>query len=220
MQKDKNDELNNQLSKKEAEIENLTSKLNEKNMILSQTKAYLFDLEYNLDNASNEIAFLKKDLIELDATKNEVNDMNLKLDYMKNQSHSQLSELEKNKYYISCLKEEIDDRNAEIQYLKGKNFTKLILSPLSYLYLLFKSKPQEIKLNFKLLHVLKNSNCFDIGYYLSNNKEVKNSGLCKYFSPEIHYILNGFDEEYKFNKKYFNRSSKKELLNYLYNCTK
>lgn len=218
MQKDKNDELNEKISKQKADIEKLSSELNEKEIILSRTKAYLFDLEYNLDNANNEITFLKKDLVELHTTKQKVNDMNIKFNYLKKQSNSQLSKLDKNKYYITCLREQINNKNAEIQYLKGNNFTKIILSPLSYIYLLFKSKPREIKLNFKLLNALKNSNCFDIGYYLSNNEEAKNSVLCRYFSPEIHYLLNGFDEGNKFNKKYFNRTSKKELLNYLYKC--
>lgn len=225
MKKDENNEFNEKLSKQEEDIKKLNSKLNEKDIILSRTKSYLFDLEYDLNKANNEITFLKKDLVELHTKKEELNEMNLelnemnlKLNYLKNQSNSQLSRLDKNKYHISCLKEQINDKNTEIQYLKRKSFTKILFSPLSYAYLLFKSKPREIKLNFKLLNALKNSNCFDIGYYLSNNKEVKSSALCKYFSPEVHYVLNGFDEGYKFNKKYFDRSSKKELLNYLYNC--
>lgn len=218
MQKDETNELNEKLSKQKEDIEKLNYKLNEKDIILSRTKAYLFDLEYNLDNANNEITFLKKDLVELRATKKEFNDMNLKFNYLKNQSNSHLSKLDRNKYYISCLKKQINDKNAEIKYLKGNSFAKKLLSPLSYIYLLFKSNPHEIKLNFKLLNALKNSDCFDIGYYLSNNKEVKNSALCKYFSPEVHYVLNGFNEGYEFNKKYFNRTSKKELLKYLHKC--
>lgn len=218
MKKIKNDKLTEKLSKQEEEIEKLNSKLNEKDIIISRTKEYLFDLEYDLNNANNEINFLKNNLITLNKKKEENNEMNLRFNYLKKQANSQLSKLDKNKYYISSLKEQINNKNTEIQYIKRNSFTKILLNPISYLYLLFKSKPGEIKLNFKLINALKNSNCFDIGYYLNNNKEVKRSALCKYFSPEVHYVLNGFDEGYKFNKKYFNRTSKKELLNYLYKC--
>ena len=91
-------------------------------------------------------------------------------------------------------------------------------SPKTVFYLIFKSKPKEISLNIKLYQVLKNSKCFDIGFYLNKNKDLINSKWYKYFSPELHYICNGFNENRKFNKKYFNRNSKKELLDYLLKC--
>ena len=66
---------------------------------------------------------------------------------------------------------------------------------------------------------MKESKCFDIGYYLANNKDIQESNWCRYFSPELHYVCNGFGEKRKFNKKYFNRNSKKELLDYIINCS-
>ena len=65
---------------------------------------------------------------------------------------------------------------------------------------------------------LKNSKCFDIGFYLNNNPDLIESKWCKFFSPELHYVCKGFDEGRLFNKKYFNRNSKKELLKYILTC--
>ena len=129
-----------------------------------------------------------------------------------------LSKIENKEYCISCYKDEMSNNHLEIRYLKNNDLTKKILSPLAYVYLIFKSNLKEIALNIKLYNALKNSNCFDIGFYLNNNPDLMDSKWCKYFSPELHYICNGFDEQRKFNKKYFNRNSKKELLKYILSC--
>lgn len=194
MEMDEN-KLNEKISDQENIIKKLNSELEEKNIILSQTKAYLFDLEYNLNNDEEKEELTRK-------------------------YNSQISKLQSKDYCITCLRNEVDNKNYEIDYLKKNNFVKTILSPLSYIYLIFKSKPKELKINIKLLKALKDSKCFDIGYYLNNNEEVKNSRLCKYFSPELHYLIYGFENENKFNKKYFNRKSKHELLNYIQYCKK
>ena len=65
---------------------------------------------------------------------------------------------------------------------------------------------------------MKDSKCFDVGYYLNKNNDLIESKWCKFFSPELHYVCVGFSEQRKFNKKYFNRNSKKELLVYLNDC--
>lgn len=191
--------LNEKVSKQEQIIENLNSEIEEKNIIISRTKAYLFDLEYNLDNKNKKIDDEKAELTR--------------------KYNAQISKLQSKDYCIFCLKEEIEDKNHEIEYHKKNKIIKKILSPLSYLYLIFKSKPRELKLNFKLLKALKNSKCFDVGYYLNNNY-VKNAFACKYLSPELHYIVKGFDKKYIFNKKFFKRNSKQELLKYINYCNK
>ena len=113
---------------------------------------------------------------------------------------------------------EIENKNLEISFLKDNSFIKKILSPFTYIYLIFKSNPKELYLNYKLYKLLQNSKCFDIGYYLNNNKDLQNSWWSKYFSLELHYVCNGFDENRRFNKKYYNRNSKKELLEYILKC--
>ena len=140
------------------------------------------------------------------------------MDLMKYQYSTQLSKLDTKEYCISCYKEEINNNHLEIEYLRKDTVTRKIISPLSYVYLIFKSKPKEISLNIRLYKALKNSKCFDIGFYLNNNVDLINSKWCKFFSPELHYVCNGFYEQRKFNKKYFNRTSKEELLDYIINC--
>ena len=143
-----------------------------------------------------------------------------KLEIINKQNTFQLSKRDRDKYCISCFKEEISNKHTEIDYLKKNTLTRKILSPLGYLYLILKSNPKEIPINFRLFKALKNSKCFDIGFYLNNNHDLQKSKWCKYFSPELHYVCNGFNEDRTFNKKYFDRNSKKDLLNYLLKCDK
>lgn len=143
-----------------------------------------------------------------------------KLEFINKQNTFQLSKRDRDKYCISCFKEEISNKHTEIDYLKKNTLTRKILSPLGYLYLILKSNPKEIPINFRLFKALKNSKCFDIGFYLNNNHDLQKSKWCKYFSPELHYVCNGFNEDRTFNKKYFDRNSKKDLLNYLLKCDK
>ena len=80
------------------------------------------------------------------------------------------------------------------------------------MYIISKSKPSEIITNIKLYKSLKNSKCFDIGYYLTKYPDIAKSKWCKYFSPELHYVCEGFNEKRKFNKKFFKNHDKKELI--------
>ena len=140
------------------------------------------------------------------------------IDSLKNENYSLNSKLHNNAYSINCFKEKISSNMYEIDYMRNNGIIKGVLSPLSYLILLLKSKPNELSLNIKLYKILKDSTYFDRGFYLKNNIDIIDSGWYKYFSPELHYVCNGFIENRKFNKKYFNRNSKKELLQYLSKC--
>ena len=119
---------------------------------------------------------------------------------------------------IKCmnnLKDDLENKDLEIRYLKISNLVKKILSPFSYAYLILKSNPKEISLNLKLYKSLKNSDEFDIGYYLANNEDIRKSKWIKYFSPQLHYVCRGFDEKREINKRYFKAESKKELLDHI-----
>lgn len=227
-----NDDLNSKqelLSKKDVEIKNKIdstekkfksneSKLknqfkNKENTLKekeNQFKIQLEHKEHQISDINNELKSKEK---ELDDAGNLIN-------ILKEEYFSQNRKLDSNEYCISCFKEEISNNHLEIQYLKKSSWTKKILSPLSYFYLIVNSKPKELLINFKLYNALKNSKCFDIGYYLNNNEDIQNSKWSKYFSPELHYVCKGFNENRKFNKKYFNTNSKRELLNYLLTCEK
>ena len=181
-------ELNNELQDAKDQIKSNEEKLN--------------DNDLNIRFKDNQLKYKEK---ELNRTKNV-------LDSIQRQYNKQLSQLDTEKYCISCYKEEINNNNVEIAYLKRNVFTKKILSPLAYLFIIVKSNPKDWSVNFKLYRALKSSKCFDIGYYLNNNEDILESKWAKYFSPELHYICNGFKEGRRFNKKYYNRNSKKKLL--------
>ena len=212
--------LENQLKTANSDFDFLTQKINETADEFSKRES-----NYNtkIDSLNNKI---KQNKIDFKNTENELNkqiktnnkELTDQLNTFKRSYTKNLSELDHEKYCISCLKEEITNNKIEIEYLKNNSITKKILSPIGYLYLIIKSKPKEISLNIKLYQTLKNSKCFDIGFYLHNNEDLIKSKWCKYFSPELHYICKGFEEDRTFNKKYFNRNSKKELLKYLLNC--
>lgn len=186
-------------------------KINELNSIKNDLTKKEEYLSYQLSAANKELTRLNNMDAEMKSTKKLLNSIK------KNNTY-QTSKLNTKEYCISCYKEEISNNKLEIDYFKNESAIKKILSPISYLYLIFKSKPKELSINLKLFKALKNSKCFDIGYYLNNHQDIQNSKWVKYFSPELHYVCNGFGENRKFNKKYFNRNSKEELLNYLLTC--
>ena len=195
------DELKSEILKTETDLTKANNKLKTVNNELKTTNNKLKLANDELNNIENEMKNTKKIL------------NNIK----KSNTH-QTKQLNSKEYCISCYKEEISNNKIEIDYFKNQTLIKKILSPFSYLYLIAKSNPRELSLNFKLYKSLKNSKCFDIGYYLKNNEDIQKSKWIKYFSPELHYICNGFKEKREFNKKYFNRNSKKELLDYLLTC--
>lgn len=206
------DSLKKNISQKEKDFHDREAEFNNQINILkkqnSDNNDKLSEMNSNIIYKNSQIRIKEGELL----------DKSNKLNHLMKQSNNQIAKLENNEYCISCYKEEIKNNNLEIQYLKSSNFFKNLLSPLEYLVLIFKSSPKELSLNFKLYKALKSSKCFDIGYYLSNNEDVIASNWCRYFSPELHYVCNGFNEKRKFNKKYFNRNSKKELLDYILNC--
>ena len=201
-------ELTKKIKIKENEILELKNDLTEK-----ENDVILLHEELNHQKTINNAKDAKIKIQQDELNEEKKNLTSIEQSYIKN-----LSKLDNKEYCISCFKEEISNNKLEIEYFKNNRITKMILNPLAYLYLIFKSKPREISLNINLYRTLKDSECFDIGFYLNKNKDLINSKWCKYFSPELHYICNGFNEDRTFNKKYFNRNSKKELLEYLINC--
>ncbi|MBE6499600.1 MAG: hypothetical protein E7Z80_03500 [Methanobrevibacter thaueri] len=233
------DSIESELSLKNSKIKHIQSKLMNKELEIDKLNNELFD-------ANNQVNSLKNDLKEqqditkqyeyeintqrselyndryseknIESLKNELNNKDMMLNSIKNQYNTQLFKLDNKEYCISCYKSEIENKTLEINFLKENSLIKKIFSPFAYFYLIFKSNPKELYLNYKLYKLLQNSKCFDIGYYLNNNKDLQNSLWCKYFSPELHYVCKGFEENRKFNKKYYNRNSKMELLEYILKC--
>lgn len=184
------------------QIENINTNFNNKQNVFYEK----INTEKKRNNSFTEQLSVKND--EIDLLKNE-------LDHVRNSYTKQLSKLENKEYCISCYKKEISNSKLAIKCLQTNVLIKKILSPLAYLYLIFKSSPKEVYLNIKLYQALKNCNCFDIGFYLGNNSDLINSKWCKFFSLELHYVCAGFKEGRIFNKKFINRKTKKGLLEYL-----
>ncbi len=207
-------DFESKLVNKEKTIDSLQNDLSKKELNLKDIESELVNKEKTIDSLQNDLS--KKESYVMDKEM----EFNSQISNLNKQLTSQFSKIEHEKYCINCFKEEINNNRTEINYLKSNTLTRNILSPFSYLYLVLKSKPKEVFINLKLLKILKSSKCFDIGFYLENNPDIKKSDWCKYFSPELHYVCKGFEEERTFNKKYFNRNSKRDLLNYLLNCEK
>ena len=218
---EKESSLNDKVISLEDQLSSANSEFSQKESIFNNK---LISLENKLNRKTSEFENLSSNIKQKDdqlkIKQQELNEVENKLDNLQHRYTKQLSKLDSNRYCISCFKEEISNNGLEIEYLKNNTLTKKILSPVGYLYLILKSNPKEMSLNLKLYKAIKDSNCFDIGFYLNKNKDLIGSKWCKYFSPELHYVCKGFDEDRLFNKKYFNRDSKKELLDYLLTCNK
>ena len=211
--------FNSKISSLESELESAGADFSQKETLFNNK---IISLENKLRRKQSESDMLIFDVKQRDnqlkTKQEELKDMENKLDSLQHSYMRQLSKIDSNKYCIDCFKDEISNNHLEIKYLKDNTITKKILSPVAYLYLILKSKPKELSLNINLYKALKDSKCFDIGFYLNKNRDLIDSKWCKYFSPELHYVCNGFNEERTFNKRYFNTNSKRELLEYLLTC--
>ena len=167
-----------------------------------------------IENNKIELANMDKQLKNKELEfKNKYDELQDNLNALKSYYQVRVGKLSDKEYCINCYKEEIQNNKIEIEYIKKSDkLTKKILSPLAYGYILFKSKPNEIGTNIKLYKSIKNSKYFDIGYYLNKYPDVAKGNWCKYFSPELHYVCKGFDENRQFNKNYYKTMNKKELI--------
>ena len=122
-------------------------------------------------------------------------------------------------YYNLKSDSEISALKLENAYLKNKNkFSNRFFSYFSYFYLFIKSKPSEIRLNMDLFRTLTNGDDFDTGFYLYVYPDLLDSKICKFFSPELHYVCFGFNEGRVFNPYgFFDVDNKESLLELLKN---
>lgn len=198
----------NEIKAKEMEISSKNDEIKLKEDKIEYMDSQLSIKEDELKTTNNRLINLESSFLDVKKELNDAKNQYLEKHYLK-----QIQKNEREKYCISCFKEEIENNQAEIDYLKNNSISKKILSPIAYPFLIIKSSPKEIPTNLKLYKALKNSECFDIGYYLNKYPDIKKSKWYKYFSPELHFVCKGFGEKREFNKKYFNTKNKKELLN-------
>lgn len=108
------------------------------------------------------------------------------MNLIKREYSNQLKTLDTKHYSINNYHIELENKDLGIEYHKNDIFMKKLLNHFLYTYLILKSKPKEVSINLKLYKSLKNSGCFDIGYYLRNNPCVLESKWIKYFH---HYYI-------------------------------
>ena len=210
-----------QIKDKEEELEFVNSQLLLKENELKTTKNRLINLENHFLDVKKELNFTKRQLSEFQSNIGTSDDKlaDFEDNFLDNFTDikKELVEVQKQLSEVTNASNEYKDnlisRDLEKEYLKNDaKLSKKIFSPLSYIYLVGKSKPNEIMTNIKLYRTLKNSECFDIGYYLNKYPDIPESNWCKYFSPQLHYVCNGFDEHRKFNDKDYNIKNKNELI--------
>lgn len=230
--KNQNFDMENQyVQKLESEIYELEKLIHSKDEQIKQNNTEInflresfINKDEQIEQYNTEINFIRESSIDKDEQINKLieriniykeTEQNLKA-YKQNYS-KMIRESTDNKFFINCYKQELNNKQLEIGYLKKNPLIKKILKPFSYIYLIVKSKSNEISLNVKLYKAMKNSNHFNIGCYLNKNNDLKDSKWEKYLPLELHYICYGFNQKRKFNEENINFNSKKELLNYFLN---
>lgn len=203
---------------KENEIESVQNKVNYLESVISDNKKELDTTKKQLSESesqsrNHEIVVNKyKELLEISNMKMGL-DARIRQDAWESEYFRQCRDLDTKEYCIHCYEEKIRYNDLEIGYLRrNDNFVKKLIAPFAYVFLVSKSKLKEIGVNIKLYRGLKDSDCFDVGYYLGKYPDILESKWCRYFSPELHYVCEGFDENRRFNKKYYSIKSKRELI--------
>lgn len=161
---------------------------------------------------------------ELNSIKNQLNDKNNEIEVLRNKNNELNNEYEnlnklmkKSSDRVGIKDKIINDKNYELDYYRnhGGLLNRFILNPLSYIYLLFSSSHNEIKLNYHLYKLIRNMHWFNRGYYLSKNKDISKLKWVKIFSPELHYVCYGIHENRRPNRETNYNPSKKDLLKML-----
>ena len=162
------------------------------------------ELTSNLKNIRNEMDVIRNELEIINLEKVELSNENEKLRAIADDSFD----------LIEAKDNIIQNQNEELDYYKnqGNLFDTVISNPLCSIYLVCASSRNERGLNRKLYNCLKNSNWFNIGYYLKNNKDISRFKWVKLLSPELHYVCHGFDEKRRPNDETDVHYSKQELI--------
>lgn len=150
-------------------------------------------------------------------------DLNKKYDEIKNKTKISDNIIKENEEIHEILKKSfndldekkkiINDKNMEITYYKNNSsiLKRIFNDFFTYVYILLKSSDKNQDL--EIYSLLKNNPWFNVGYYLSENKDLSRIKWLKLLNPETHYICHGFYEGRKPNRhNKYNIKTKKELL--------
>ena len=196
------------------ELSSLTSSFDNKINVLEEdfadVKQELIETKKQLSQVTNQVSQVTKQVSQVNNQVSQVNNQVSQVSGQLSNVNKQLAEETKNSHYF---KQYLLNRSLENEYIRNNDkITKKIISPLSYLYLITKSKFSEIGINIKLYRALKGSNSFDIGYYFNKYPDIPKSKWCKYFTPQLHYVCKGFAEKRTFSDKNYSYNNKSELL--------
>ena len=142
----------------------------------------------NMDNAirKRDAAIRQKNLL-IDGMGESVRDKNL----LNKKLNNLIKEKNEESKDIDSQIESLFQIQYECNY--NRSFIQRFFSKFPSLNILI-NKNNNIKhalINIKGYNAIKEGNLFDVGYYLKNNPDIRNSGI----DPLIHYIYNGFKEE-------------------------
>ncbi|MGP8189897.1 MAG: glycosyltransferase [Methanobacterium sp.] len=161
----------------------LSDKRYDEAILLSEVLSIFIENENNLRNKLNAIENKLKSMKEL--IRERENDLIVK--EMGNNKEKRIEELNSE---VNTLTVHIYE--LEFQNNHGRSFYQRFTSKFPGLYIFLKGNT-DIKnalINIKGYNAIKNNNLFDIGYYLTNYRDVKLSGM----DPLIHYLYHGFKE--------------------------
>ena len=189
-----NNELISSLMQEKKSLQESLQKKIEENAALSD----------KCNELNKEIENLKQNVLSVNAERKKLCD-----------GYFELHEIAKDSFDLIETKDNtINDLYQEIDYYKNQRniLRKLINSPLEYAFLVASSSRKEMKLNYKLLKLIKEVNWFNKGFYLNSNKDVSRLKWAKVLSPELHYICHGIEENRLPNRETKENTSKKDLL--------
>jgi glycosyltransferase involved in cell wall biosynthesis len=115
---------------------------------------------------------------------------------LENEKEGLTEDIEKYQMEIMDLENKMDWNQNEFEYNSNiyRSFSKRLISKFPMLYMFPRMSKTGIKntlINRKGFHAIKDKKLLNIGYYLTNNPDVKLSGQ----DPIIHYIYHGFYED-------------------------
>ena len=205
----KDDQINSlaiDASSKDDEISSLKKERDALNDNLRLKDEQISKLVAEVEDVKREISTFKSQMESdyLEKTK-------LKNDY------DDLHKLTNESFELVQIKEDIiKDKDNELQFYRnhGNLFDRVISNPLSRVYIFFTSG-SERKLDLDLFNALKDSDWFNVGFYLSENEDISRFKWVRLFSPYLHYVCHGFDEKRSPNREEKTDFTKKELLDKL-----
>ncbi|WP_346661433.1 glycosyltransferase [uncultured Methanobrevibacter sp.] len=225
---------NNKLKEDNIIIMRENNKLKEDNIIImNENKGLKGDIaaflnennKLKADNSSfkNENSNLKENNILAKKENNALKDLSKELESYLNrvylQVHTQEKMIQDKDFQMKRLEIKLNNNKIENEYIKESGLIKHIIYPLSYIYLIYKCKLFEIIINIKLFRILNITPYFDVGFYFARYPEIKETFCCKYFSPQLHYVCFGFNENKIFNPN-INCNTKTELYSKLHKNNK